>query len=250
MENSSQFDLEAAIRNWRTQLRSSSISGENLLELELHLRDSIASLRAAGHPEEDSFALASYRLGQTDQLATEFAKTHREGVWFERILWMLLGAQLFSFTTYLANIVRGLLLLPQTVLESSGSLQADSFRIAKYLLWISQYLIAAGMIVLALKALQKRAPVWDGINALRRDPRKWCGALVGLSFSLGFLSLLSSLLPLFVSGVRGSGPHTHFDFGNLLLMVITSCINAVLLPGITFWFLRRQSRAANGGGFA
>jgi hypothetical protein len=245
MENSSTFNLESAIGAWRSNLTSSSISRESLLELEAHLRDSIASLRAAGNSEEDAFALASYRLGQANQLDEEYAKTHREGVWFERILWMLLGAQLFSFLTQISGVIRGLLTVPQVIAEN-GVVERDPFVAWGYVLWIGQYFILAGLLIAALKLLRNR----DGtstrfIDALRSKPAKWCGIMVGLSVGLGMLSVGSSLLPMFLRDLISFGAiQTHYEYSNLLMLFSTHFVSALLLPAVMFWFLRRESGEA------
>jgi len=243
MEDSSRFNLETAIGAWRSSLTSSSIGGESLQELESHLRDSIEALRAAGNLEEDAFALASYRLGRANQLEAEYAKAHREGVWFERILWMLLGAQLFSFLTQVSSVIRGLLAVPQVMAENSV-LERNPFAAFGYVLWLGQYLILAVLLIAALGLLRKR----DGfstrfIEGLRSKPVKWCGILVGMSVGLGMLSIVSSLLPMFVRDLMSVGAsHTHYEYSNLLMLVSTHFISALLLPAVLFWFLRRESR--------
>jgi hypothetical protein len=200
------------------------------------------SLRAAGNSGEDAFALASYRLGQANQLEEEYSKTHREGVWFERILWMLLGRSLFSFLTQLSNVLRGLLTVPQIIAENSA-VQRDPFAVWGYALWIGQYFILATLLVGALKLLRKR----DGtstrfIEALRSKPAKWCGIMVALSVGLGMLSLGSSLLPMFVRDLLSFGAsQTHYEYSNLLMLVSTHFVSALLLPAVMFWFLRRKS---------
>jgi hypothetical protein len=242
MENSSRFNLESAIGAWRSHLTGSSISGESLRELESHLRDSIASLQAAGNSEEDAFALASYRVGQANQLEEEYAKAHREGVWFERILWMLLGAQLFSFLTQVSGVIRGLLTVPQIIAEHS-TLDADPFGGFKYVLWLGQYFLLAVLLIGALRLLRRRGGTSTRfIEALRNKPMKWCGIMVGLSVGLGTLSLGSLFLPLFVRDLMSGAVHAHYEYSNLLMLVSTHLISALLLPAVMFWFLRRENR--------
>ncbi len=247
MENSSRFNLEAAISGWRNSLTGSSISRESLLELEAHLRDSIASQQAKGHSEEDAFALASYRLGQANHLEEEYAKAHQERLWFERILWMLLGAQLFSFLTQISGVIRGLLSVPQIVAVNSG-IPRDPFWVWGYALWIIQNVILAGLLIGALKLLQKR----DGfslrlIDALRNNPKKWCGIMVVASIALGMLSLFSSFLPMFVRDWMSAGVHqTRFEYANLFFAVVSHVMGSLLLPAVMFWFLRREQSARVG----
>ena len=78
MGNTIQFDLNTAIRNWQDRLkRSPQFQDENLVELESHLRDSVARLQEAQLSEEEAFMVATHRIGSLEQLETEFAKINR-----------------------------------------------------------------------------------------------------------------------------------------------------------------------------
>jgi hypothetical protein len=151
---------------------------------------------------------------------------------------MLLGAQFFSFLTQFANLLRTLLMVPQMVASNSG-LRDDPFSIWRFL-WFGQYVILAGLLMFAVKRLQKRGSSNRFIEALRLRPRKWCGFLLAVSLSFGLLSLGSTLLPLFLHDLLTFGAsQTHYDYSNLLMLVTTTFINAVILPVVTFWFLRQ-----------
>lgn len=77
MENQTQFDLNEAIRRWRTNLEASpNLTPENISELEIHLRDSAAKLHTQGISEEEAFSLAVHRLGRGDQLDREYQKVN------------------------------------------------------------------------------------------------------------------------------------------------------------------------------
>lgn len=92
MENQTPFDLNEAIRCWRTNLESSpSLTPENISELETHLRDSTVTLHAQGISEEEAFWLAARRLGCGKELDREYHKVNPKAVWFSRVLWMLVG---------------------------------------------------------------------------------------------------------------------------------------------------------------
>lgn len=113
MENPAQFDLNAALRRWRTNLQGLvALRAKDLAELELHLCDSTRSLQAAGLTEEDAFLVAAQRLGTRRQLAEEFAKVHPRRVWAERALWMVAGVLLLqvvhSFTQDASSVVTNL----------------------------------------------------------------------------------------------------------------------------------------------
>ncbi len=97
METTTSFDLNRAIQEWRQRLSTNpSCSAEDLAELESHLRDSIADLRAKGLSESEAFMVASSRLGNERLLEGEFAKVNSGRVWLDRVFWMLIGIQLWG----------------------------------------------------------------------------------------------------------------------------------------------------------
>lgn len=111
MENQTPFDLNAAIQRWRGELaKSSSFHADDLDELESHVRDSEASLRAQGLTAEEAFLIAIRRTGSRDLLAAEFATINGSSVWLDRLLWMTTGwitmsALLALITTLLVRTV-------------------------------------------------------------------------------------------------------------------------------------------------
>jgi hypothetical protein len=105
MENPTTFDLNNAICRWRDGLRQSPhFREENLAELEAHLRDSVAELQGRGLTDEESFLLATRRLGNPARLDSEFAKVNRGQVWLHRVLWMLAGIQLWGLLGTVAHL--------------------------------------------------------------------------------------------------------------------------------------------------
>src|SRR6185312_2266000 len=56
--------------------------------------------------------IATQRLGAGCQLESEFIKVNRNAVWLERLLWMLIGVQVWMFVTGAAgSMTQSLLLL-------------------------------------------------------------------------------------------------------------------------------------------
>jgi hypothetical protein len=103
MENSP-FDLNEAVRLWRTEFGSLHVlSAEDLEELEHHLRDRTAALQAAGMPMEQAFRAARQRLGLRQEVGAEFAKIHPQRVWLERGCWMMAGLLVFQFLGVLSG---------------------------------------------------------------------------------------------------------------------------------------------------
>jgi hypothetical protein len=78
MENVSQFDLNSALQLWLERLgQSPQVKAENLKELESHVRDSMAQLQTKGLSSEESFVIATHRVGSPAKLEPEFAKVNR-----------------------------------------------------------------------------------------------------------------------------------------------------------------------------
>ncbi len=111
MENQTRFDLNAAVENWRQELAAQPpLTPDNRRELETHLRDSLAELKARGLSDEESFWLARRRVGQPQKLAEEFAKSDPAKVWRERIFWMALGIIVFWQLTQILTFAVGIAL--------------------------------------------------------------------------------------------------------------------------------------------
>jgi len=75
METKTGFDLNQSIRQWRDALaQSAALRAAELDELEQHLRDSMAELHARQLTEEESFLIATRRLGSGEVLTRNFQK--------------------------------------------------------------------------------------------------------------------------------------------------------------------------------
>src|SRR5438045_5363378 len=78
MKNISECDLNIALRQWLEKFgQSPQVKVENLNELESHIRDSVVQLQTKGLSSEESFLVATHRVGSPDQLEPEFAKVNR-----------------------------------------------------------------------------------------------------------------------------------------------------------------------------
>ncbi len=104
MEDSTAFDLNNAVRRWREDLsQSPHFREENLAELEAHLRDSVADFQSRGLTDEEAFLLATRRLGSPMGLESEFAKINRSQVCLDRLLWMVVGVQVWGLVVLLSH---------------------------------------------------------------------------------------------------------------------------------------------------
>lgn len=106
MENPTEFNLNAAIREWRQRLgQSPALRHDSLEELESHLRDSVSGLQVKGLSEEEGFLIASRRMGNASALGAEYAKVHRKDLWLERLFWMAAGVLSWTLVSLLSRVV-------------------------------------------------------------------------------------------------------------------------------------------------
>ena len=74
--------METEIAEWRAFVsRSPAMNGQDVEELEGHLRDQIADLDAAGLAADEAFLIAVRRMGSLDALSREYAREHSGRLW-------------------------------------------------------------------------------------------------------------------------------------------------------------------------
>ncbi len=142
MENAPTFDLNNAIGRWRDGLsQSPQFREENVAELEAHLRDSVADLQSRGLTGEEAFLLGARRLGSPAWLEPEFAKINRGQVWLQRLLWMLVGIQVWGlFSTLSRGAVQAALI---------GGMAGFGYNFPRTDAFSARNLIIAALLVLA-----------------------------------------------------------------------------------------------------
>jgi hypothetical protein len=191
MEHTSAFDLNASLRQWLDCLaQSPQFRPADLAELESHIRDSVNQLQSQGLSAEESFMVATKRVGAVEKLEPEFAKVHRSpkliiihllilaffsmGCWFQ---WALLKVAIMShmfmarrplpaFTVFMASN-RSLLLIPP-LLAAGYCLWALSRRNHSRMHWIGFFASTAGfLLLLAFPVIIALVlPLIDGIQQL------------------------------------------------------------------------------------
>lgn len=78
MEDRTRFDLEKSMEDWKAGLsQANNMSLDDITELEAHLQDEISELQKTGLSEEECFLVAKRRMGETEELTTEFGKINR-----------------------------------------------------------------------------------------------------------------------------------------------------------------------------
>lgn len=78
--------LEPQLGEWRAFLVARRMEAGEVEELETHLRDQIAELRAAGLGDDEAFLIAVKRLGALDALSNEFARENHARLWKQLVL--------------------------------------------------------------------------------------------------------------------------------------------------------------------
>lgn len=105
MPNPPSFELEAAIRRWRESLAMApALRGDDLDELENHLRESVYHLESQGNNSETAFQLACEQMGPSPTLADEFAKANPSELWIDRALWALVGLLLLRWVSIVEQV--------------------------------------------------------------------------------------------------------------------------------------------------
>ncbi|WP_336650294.1 permease prefix domain 1-containing protein [Kocuria rosea] len=80
-------EQEAQIGRWRGWVqRRQAISPADVDELEDHLREQVADLRATGLDDDEAFLVAIKRMGNLDAVSHEFAREHSERLWKQLVL--------------------------------------------------------------------------------------------------------------------------------------------------------------------
>jgi len=96
MEDSSQLTLEQRIAQWRESLSNRpSLRGEDVEELESHLRDTIDDLSHKGLSAEEAFLVAARRAGVLSELEHQYEVVNPASSWKPRALWMTTGVLLY-----------------------------------------------------------------------------------------------------------------------------------------------------------
>ena len=82
-----EVSLEDQIDRWRSYLsRRQAIHSVDVVELEDHLREQVATLTAAGLDADEAFLVAVKRMGDLDSLSREFAREHSDRLWKQLVV--------------------------------------------------------------------------------------------------------------------------------------------------------------------
>jgi len=214
MEYQARDSISGALDRWRQELAlQAGLTAEIRRELEAHLYDCMAAFRKRGLSVEESFRLASQRVGRPKQLDKEFKKAMKPSVplWNRPLLitaWAMYIVSFFlpSYGTmygwkcaiiqnyFWAKAVQGdgisihyeLLLLANVLMLASPFLLAQFSQSVRRLQWLHHMTLAAAILAWAfvLQLLLHQ----DGA-ALKAGCFVW-----SLSFALLYISVLAQLV--------------------------------------------------------
>jgi hypothetical protein len=238
MENTP-YDLETAIEKWRAELsQSPAFKQENLNELESHLRDSVARLQGAGLSSEESFLIATRRIGQGGALEKEFGKMNRKAVWLQRVLWMLIGVQLWHLASGIAGFGRNALTISLHKAAAQFGLPEMSLSmIVGVVIWFAAF---AGTIWLCWYFIFRKGDSIAGWIRTRVNSTAklvlcfiaLCVAwLVSAGMNIGMFKLLVSTMPV--------QAFAKYQLGGS----VAQLLQAPLLLALTFYLINRRRRA-------
>jgi hypothetical protein len=178
MEIPPRFDLSESIQQWRIALQGAPALGpEEMDELESHLHDSIEALCARGFSDEESFLLASGRLGSSLELKREFGKVNRGRVWMGRAFWMLGGVFVWSVITVLS-------LIGARLLTSISAIWLGNAHAIRFLDIAGWWMVAAGATFVLWRLVTRRnEQMTRAVRFCLRRPFIPALGLIGFSLS-------------------------------------------------------------------
>ncbi len=215
------FNLEEQIKVWRNSMsRFGNCKQADLDELESHLLDEIDSLSKSDLSQEESFLVASRRLGDSQMLQKEYGKINRDWAIAHKVFWIIVGVLIYSLGISVSNLlinISGILVLDKVVGETQAVI---------YYLLSNAFLLCFIVFIISYPLHKKN------ILSLKIFSSRYCGALfLIISFLVVQLSLLvcqfykltlfsmESMASIFVAWiVSNSGPLLVFVISIMLFM--------------------------------
>ncbi|HTB82688.1 MAG TPA: hypothetical protein VK742_03460 [Candidatus Sulfotelmatobacter sp.] len=232
METTTPFDLNHAIQQWRNDLaQSSAFRGENLDELETHLRDSVVALQARDLSAEEAFYVAARRVGTGAVLIKEFGKVNAVNVWVERCLWALIVMQLWNVISH-AGIVLVTFLAQGTNVFNRGGGMASLYELTT----IVAVAVAPTLItVFVMWKLFKSPDSGIGVllNWLSGQPVVLAASLFLMNAAMGWVNLAEQ-----AHFIKKYAPQSHSPFP--LVAYYQIFLPHLLVAGLVFVIARKR----------
>ena len=225
------FDLNQELNRWRGRLADQAgVGPADLEELEDHLRESMGDLRGKGLSEEEAFLVASRRLGEPEDLGSEFAIADPDNRRRFRLRWMVVGI-LAAVLLWLASGLVATPLVGGILLVLGG--QQMSITGSVVVIVLTRLLL----VVLGLRVIWKMLAS-DGSS--RRIGSLGPGKVFAVALVLATLVMLTRLAPaIFLTrGPFYHGGHHWLAAYQFAGLVLTFIVPALLLVGL--WKLLRR----------
>ncbi len=160
-----------AAAEWLGDLRrSGSFEEADLEELQSHLEDQVRQLVEQGLSEKEAFWVAMSRLGDRNDLPSEYAKTNSRAVWRHRFWWMAAGLLGYLGFNYLISY----LFYEGTMLAGAAGVDGALLVITSLLLMTA---VNGAALLLAWRLLP-RAGVSRTASRLQRIRQGWKGTVL------------------------------------------------------------------------
>lgn len=229
------FTVEDAVQNWRLELsQRQTMTPADIEEMETHLRDEMDNLQTTGLTQEESFLVASHRIGNADQVAAEFAKINTTVIWKNRFFWMIAGILCVHVMSSISNAS-----------SSAGVAILQLLHTPLNWLWTGiTAALASALIMLGLAwGLYRFAPgstLMSGISSRKRVALIACLSLA-LILMGGLAQGLAQVIRVKMSGVQDIG---QFSLGYAYAGAFVSVVWLLLLAASLIFLMPRKTRTA------
>lgn len=137
-----EFNLKARIEDWKSELSEKGLmSQDNIAELESHLQDEMDQLLINDLTLEEAYFIALKRLGQIQELKTEYSKVHTQTIVYKKLLPHINGALVFILLGMLLHISRDYILHYFSNNGVAICILINSILIITFLILLGMYLI-------------------------------------------------------------------------------------------------------------
>jgi hypothetical protein len=217
-------------------LASGTLRAADVDELEDHLRQEIERLSVLARPgdsalsSEEVFVLATRRLGRTEALAKEFAKSDPGAVWRRRWIWMLAGYLGFGLAASLISTAATI---------AYSYMRASSPDLSLVLYAAIVFLGVAGIVVLA-RFLSRDTSTTRVRTLLARGLDSKASVV---TFTLLFLGLRAAILPVgLMLQALPDGTRISMVFGAMWYSQIGLWLVPCLALSVMLWLERDRFR--------
>ncbi|MBM4104382.1 MAG: hypothetical protein FJ263_10130 [Planctomycetes bacterium] len=227
------FTVEQAVENWKNDLRQKqTLMESDIEELESHLQEEMERLTTLGLSEEESFLIGVRRIGDTTQMASEFAKVNTAAIWKNRFFWMIAGLFVSKIIFSLSSFVGKLSFLIEHYFHWFGWYGAGIFNSVLY--GLSLILLAAVFYFYVTRSSFSQK--MSKFNTLTTIISTW------LLFEIGGLVL--QMFPMVImTKLYSPGQIGQFLWGSQSSMFAVHTVWAVLL--ISLFILLRPKKMQN-----